>query len=82
MDFLHEGYPKNILKSKKFLPKKIKSTNKKIINLNNALLKILSSPNIFSKEFISLQYDHEVQGTSIIKPLQGKRKGVFPTARQ
>ena len=72
MDFLHEGYPKKILKSKKFLPKKIKSNNKRKINLSNALLKILSSPNIFSKEFISLQYDHEVQGTSIIKPLQGK----------
>ena len=74
MDFLHEGYPKKILKSKKFLPKKIKSNNKRKINLSNALLKILSSPNIFSKEFISLQYDHEVQGTSIIKPLQGKGK--------
>ena len=31
----------------------------------------MSSPNICSKEFISTQYDHEVQGTSIIKPLQG-----------
>jgi len=74
MDFLHEGYPKKILKSKKFLLKKNKSINKKIINFKNALLRMLSSPNISSKEFISSQFDHEVQGTSIIKPLQGKGK--------
>ncbi len=32
---------------------------------------ILSRPNICSKEWISLQYDHEVQGTSVIKNLAG-----------
>ncbi|GFQ85010.1 phosphoribosylformylglycinamidine synthase subunit PurL [Trichonephila clavata] len=33
---------------------------------------MLSRPNIRSKEFIVVQYDHEVQGSSILKPLQGK----------
>ncbi|WP_353281350.1 AIR synthase-related protein [Wolbachia endosymbiont (group A) of Andrena trimmerana] len=37
-----------------------------------ALKKMLSRPNICSKEFIVVQYDHEVQGSSILKPLQGK----------
>ncbi len=32
---------------------------------------ILSRPNICSKEWITRQYDHEVQGTSVIKPLVG-----------
>ncbi|MFO7962950.1 MAG: AIR synthase-related protein [Desulfobacterales bacterium] len=32
---------------------------------------MLSRPNIASKEWISRQYDHEVQGTSVIKPLVG-----------
>ena len=33
--------------------------------------KILASPNVCSKEWIIRQYDHEVQGGSVIKPLVG-----------
>ncbi len=36
-----------------------------------ALLAILSSLNVCSKEWIIRQYDHEVQGGSVIKPLVG-----------
>ena len=35
------------------------------------LLKILASYNVCSKEWIIRQYDHEVQGGSVIKPLVG-----------
>jgi phosphoribosylformylglycinamidine synthase len=35
------------------------------------LLKILGSPNVRSKEWIIRQYDHEVQGGSVIKSLVG-----------
>ncbi len=35
------------------------------------LTDLLSRPNISSKEWITRQYDHEVQGTSVIKPLVG-----------
>ncbi len=41
------------------------------IDHNDALLKILASPNVASKEWIIRQYDHEVQGGSVIKPLVG-----------
>jgi phosphoribosylformylglycinamidine synthase len=41
--------------------------------LTDVLLKILSSPNVCSKEWIIRQYDHEVQGGTIIKPLVGVR---------
>ncbi|MGR3219947.1 MAG: phosphoribosylformylglycinamidine synthase subunit PurS [Candidatus Anammoxibacter sp.] len=37
----------------------------------NDLKKILSSWNVCSKETVIRQYDHEVQGTSVLKPLQG-----------
>ena len=37
------------------------------------LLSLLSRSNICSKEYIIRQYDHEVQGTSCIKPLCGKK---------
>src|SRR3990167_7232996 len=33
---------------------------------------MLSGPNVGSISFISQQYDHEVQGTSVTKPLQGR----------
>ena len=35
------------------------------------LLRILASPNVASKEWIIRQYDHEVQGGSVVKPLVG-----------
>jgi phosphoribosylformylglycinamidine synthase len=43
-------------------------------NYNDVLLKILGSPNVCSKEWIIRQYDHEVQGGSVIKPLVGVRE--------
>ena len=42
-----------------------------IPDLNNILLKLMASPNICSKEWVIHQYDHEVQGNTVIKPLQG-----------
>ena len=40
------------------------------------LIDILSGPNICSREWITRQYDHEVQGTSVIKPLVGSGRDV------
>jgi phosphoribosylformylglycinamidine synthase II len=41
-------------------------------NLNKIMQNLLSSPNIASKEWVIRQYDHEVRGNTVIKPLQGK----------
>ncbi|HVQ01424.1 MAG TPA: phosphoribosylformylglycinamidine synthase subunit PurL, partial [Candidatus Thermoplasmatota archaeon] len=41
-------------------------------DLNDALQKLLSSLNIASKEWVVRQYDHEVRGGTVVKPLQGK----------
>ncbi len=43
--------------------------------LYDQLLAELSSPNVASKEWIIRQYDHEVQGGSVIKPLMGPGSG-------
>jgi phosphoribosylformylglycinamidine synthase len=40
------------------------------------LLNMLSRPNICSKEWIVRQYDHEVQGTSVIKHLVGAERDI------
>jgi phosphoribosylformylglycinamidine synthase len=38
------------------------------------LLKLLAHPNIASKHWVIRQYDHEVQGGSVVKPLVGPRQ--------
>src|SRR5207244_1941171 len=40
-------------------------------DLKAALLAALAHPNIASKHWLIRQYDHEVQGGSVIKPLTG-----------
>ncbi|PIE67440.1 MAG: phosphoribosylformylglycinamidine synthase [Deltaproteobacteria bacterium] len=40
-------------------------------NMSALIVDMLGRPNISSKEWICRQYDHEVQGTSVIKPLVG-----------
>jgi phosphoribosylformylglycinamidine synthase len=37
-----------------------------------AVLRLMSSPNISSKAWVIHQYDHEVRGATVVKPLQGK----------
>jgi phosphoribosylformylglycinamidine synthase len=45
----------------------------KLPDFIESLLKILSSSNVCSKEWIIRQYDHEVQGGSVVKPLVGSQ---------
>lgn len=35
-------------------------------------LKMMSHPNVASKEWVIRQYDHEVRGNTVLKPLQGR----------
>ena len=71
IDTLVENSPMYDRKWKKSkLPKKIKIKKEDFKNLKviNILNKILSSPNICSKEWIWQQYDHTVMGDTIQKP--------------
>ena len=77
VDTLVENSPMYDRKWKKAkLPKKIKIKKEDFKNLKviNILNKILSSPNICSKEWIWEQYDHTVMGDTIQKP--GSDSGV------
>jgi phosphoribosylformylglycinamidine synthase len=86
MDFLHDGRPPVVreavwdakdecrrmkdecqAKEHKFDP----SIHHSSFNIHQSLLKILSSLNVCSKEWVIRQYDHEVQGGSVLKPLVG-----------
>ncbi|MEA2090179.1 MAG: phosphoribosylformylglycinamidine synthase subunit PurL [Thermoproteota archaeon] len=44
-------------------------------DLTREVLKLLSSPNIASKESVIRTYDHEVKGNTVLKPLQGRHGG-------
>ncbi len=71
MDFLHEG----ICKYERKAVWKSPASAEPVIGLKDDftedLLAILSSYNVASKEWVIRQYDHEVQGGSVIKPLAG-----------
>ncbi|MEM2912844.1 MAG: phosphoribosylformylglycinamidine synthase subunit PurL [Candidatus Bathyarchaeia archaeon] len=44
-------------------------------DLTKDLLRILSSPNVASKESVVRTYDHEVKGNTVLKPFCGKNNG-------
>jgi len=74
MDFYTAGPVYDTCQRPYALPK-IDSVNDQDFDMpeiNEILKKLLSSPNIASKEWVIRQYDHEVRGNTVIKPLQGK----------
>ncbi len=71
LDFLHKGVPVLELESEWQEDKRSDSIAAEIEDLKACLLSLLSHPNICSREQIIRQYDHEVQGRSVIKPLMG-----------
>jgi phosphoribosylformylglycinamidine (FGAM) synthase-like enzyme len=71
MDFLHDGVPQMKLVAKWSAPKNAEPTFTEPANLGNAFARMLSRLNICSKEAVVRQYDHEVQGGSVIKPMVG-----------
>jgi phosphoribosylformylglycinamidine synthase II len=72
MDFLHEGLPKMRLRAK-WQPNRSEEPSLPVPrDLTEELGQMLSRFNICSKDYIIRQYDHEVQGGSVVKPLVGK----------
>lgn len=72
LEFLHNKRP-DIVKTGTYKKPKLKEPKlREPKNYNLLLKKILSNWDICSKEPIVRQYDHEVQGTSVLKPFGGK----------
>ncbi len=69
LDFIHKGIPK--IKRKASWKKRTakKTIHKNSHNIGDLFNKVISHPNIASKEVVISQYDHEVQGGSVLKPL-------------
>jgi len=78
MEFLHNGLPEKhlytslpaSLLNKERVAEKSGEVIKK--SYTETLEKLLGSKNISGFSFISEQYDHEVQGSSVLKPLSGR----------
>jgi phosphoribosylformylglycinamidine synthase len=73
MKFLHDGRPPVVRDAIYEAPaaKPVSLPSADSFDLNQTLLKVLGALNVASKEWVIRQYDHEVQGGSVIKPLVG-----------
>ncbi len=86
MDFMHDGVPQMRLEARWERPQshplgaespaaKVEAAvSAKGFDQGSLLLAMLGRLNICSKEYIIRQYDHEVKGGSVVKPLVGVRR--------
>ncbi len=72
MGFLHEGLPRKELATAAVKRHHEEPDLPERKDLSETFVRMISRLNTASFEFISTQYDHEVQGNSVIKPVQGK----------
>jgi phosphoribosylformylglycinamidine synthase len=78
MEFLHHGIPmprrRAVVRERKAEGTAAAGPARAAVSTNEVrdrLLQLLAHPNIASKHWVIRQYDHEVQGGSVIKPLVG-----------
>jgi phosphoribosylformylglycinamidine synthase len=71
MEFLHKGLPQLEREALWQPPRHPEPDFPGPNDLTEDLKKILGAWNVCSKEWVVRQYDHEVQGTSVLKPLVG-----------
>ncbi len=77
MAYLHDGLPRQerpATKRVRDLTDPSLPGDVDVATTTELLTSLLSAPNIASKEWIIRQYDHEVQGGSVLKPLVGVRR--------
>jgi phosphoribosylformylglycinamidine synthase subunit PurSL len=72
MKFLHHGWQGTSKKAHWQRPETADPSVPIGLDLTDEILRLLQAPNIASKEWVVRQYDHEVQGTSGLKPFCGR----------
>jgi phosphoribosylformylglycinamidine synthase len=79
LDFLESGFPRWEFEAH-WTPPALRGLTEPVLDppkdFNALLLDLLTRPNLASKEWVARQYDHEVQGTSVIKPLVGRQRDI------
>jgi len=79
MDFLKSGFPQWEFDAEWIRPQQrglFEPVVKCPTKFRDLLLDVMKRPNICSTEWITRQYDHEVQGASVVKPLIGVERDV------
>jgi len=74
LSFLQEDFPPWEFEAE-WLPPEMRLTEPvlgEVEDHRHLLLAMLARPNVCSREWITRQYDHEVQGMSVLKPLTGR----------
>ncbi|MBI1300480.1 MAG: phosphoribosylformylglycinamidine synthase [Alphaproteobacteria bacterium] len=72
MDFLHDGNPETPLKTTFTRGGEKEPGLAEPDSYEETLLTMMGRLNVCSKEFIATQYDHNVQGSAVLGPIQGK----------
>ena len=72
LDFLHDGLPKTRLESSPIIHNNKTPKTPSGISRTKVFEELLKNKNVSGFSFISDQYDHEVQASSVLKPLEGK----------
>ncbi|MFH0954448.1 MAG: AIR synthase-related protein [Verrucomicrobiota bacterium] len=80
LDFLHEGCPRMTIEARWQPPDVPAPKRPRAGRRDRALIELLGSLNVCSKEFKSRMYDGEVKGLSVVKPFVGVRSDVPSTA--
>ena len=79
MDFLQSDFPQWEFEAE-WLPPEMRGLTEPVLSepaKHGELLKtMMARPNLCSRKWITRQYDHEVQGGSVIKPLVGKKRDI------
>jgi phosphoribosylformylglycinamidine synthase len=79
VEFLEKGFPQWEFAAE-WLPPQARGLAEPVLappaRLDGLLLDLLDHPNLCSREWINRQYDHEVQGSSVVKPFVGRRQDV------
>ncbi len=70
MELLHDGVPQ-LTREASWSDPDVEKPGKETPDVGDLLLALLAHPNICSRQRIIEQYDHEVQGRSVIRPLVG-----------
>ncbi|MFZ7112403.1 MAG: phosphoribosylformylglycinamidine synthase subunit PurS [Desulfatiglandales bacterium] len=83
MDFLESDFPQWEFDAE-WTPPEMRGLREPVLSdpreYGRLLQSTLARPNICARNWIARQYDHEVQGGSVIKPLVGKRRDVVSDA--
>jgi phosphoribosylformylglycinamidine synthase len=79
VEFLEKGFPQWHFAAN-WLPPRARGLIEPVLgqapDLGGLILDLLHTPNLCARNWINRQYDHEVQGTSVVKPFVGRRQEV------